>query len=197
MVKYPLFLTQRKIKMDIIYRKDAKLIGQSTYFTNLPCKNGHVTYRYTQSGTCSACINKSNSKKIDPLHEIIKSAKASLVKIKVRCFEEDRSMMASSAWALAFMHHPELKLGDIDPQNLPVDKNGGTALYSFYCHEDDIGQLRAIASDFLARHSVDIAAARQRIYGAHADAVPPTYPASAYVSKPGDPDYSLVNKKAP
>jgi hypothetical protein len=183
--------------MQIIYRKDAKLNGRSTYFTNLPCKNGHVAYRYTQSGTCSACINKSNCKNIDPLSEIIKLAKASLVKIKVRCFNEDRDNLASSAWALAFMHYPELRIGDIDPHNLALDKNGGTALYSFYCHEDDIGQLRAIAADFLARHSVDIPAARQRIYGAHGDAVPPTYPASAYVSKPGDPDYSLVNKKAP
>lgn len=38
-------------------RKQAKLLGHNTYLTGVPCKNGHVAYRYTASGTCSQCIN--------------------------------------------------------------------------------------------------------------------------------------------
>jgi len=38
-------------------RKEAKLLGRNTYLTGVPCKNGHVAYRYTMSGTCSQCIN--------------------------------------------------------------------------------------------------------------------------------------------
>jgi hypothetical protein len=38
-------------------RKEAKLLGHTTYLTGVPCKNGHVAYRYTMSGSCSQCIN--------------------------------------------------------------------------------------------------------------------------------------------
>jgi hypothetical protein len=44
--------------MEITSRSEAKKNGASQYFTNLPCRNGHITYRYTQSGSCSACINR-------------------------------------------------------------------------------------------------------------------------------------------
>lgn len=41
--------------MEIITRKDALLIGQTRYFTGLPCKEGHVTYRRVNSGSCCEC----------------------------------------------------------------------------------------------------------------------------------------------
>lgn len=36
-------------------RKMAKERGARTYFTGKPCKHGHLTYRATTSGHCSAC----------------------------------------------------------------------------------------------------------------------------------------------
>jgi hypothetical protein len=44
--------------MEISSRSEAQKTGKSQYFTNLPCRNGHITYRYTQSGSCSACVNR-------------------------------------------------------------------------------------------------------------------------------------------
>lgn len=43
--------------MNIIERKDAKNAGFYRFFTGRPCKNGHVAYRYTTSGSCSKCIS--------------------------------------------------------------------------------------------------------------------------------------------
>lgn len=37
-------------------RKDALNMGINKYFTNTPCKNGHVDFRYTDSGVCHTCI---------------------------------------------------------------------------------------------------------------------------------------------
>lgn len=38
-------------------RKEAAVMGLTKYETGRPCRNGHTTYRYTASGTCSCCIN--------------------------------------------------------------------------------------------------------------------------------------------
>lgn len=40
---------------DMNQRKLAKENGEITFSTGLPCKNGHITYRYTSTGACSAC----------------------------------------------------------------------------------------------------------------------------------------------
>lgn len=42
--------------MDIICRKDAQQQGLNTYFTGKPCKNGHTTKRFVDSGVCYGCI---------------------------------------------------------------------------------------------------------------------------------------------
>jgi hypothetical protein len=46
--------------MDILNRKAAIAAGLSKYFTGKPCKNGHISPRYTASGTCETCINGEN-----------------------------------------------------------------------------------------------------------------------------------------
>lgn len=46
-------------------RKEAQLNGENTFYTGKPCSNGHLDYRYTQSGACRSCINGGNSKKFD------------------------------------------------------------------------------------------------------------------------------------
>lgn len=38
-------------------RKEAKMLGLKTYMTGKPCKSGHLTYRYTSTGSCNQCIN--------------------------------------------------------------------------------------------------------------------------------------------
>lgn len=39
-------------------RTAAKLAGERFYWTGKPCRNGHVTKRYTSTGLCSACSIK-------------------------------------------------------------------------------------------------------------------------------------------
>lgn len=44
--------------MNIISREEARAIGAIRYFTNVPCKHGHVCERHTKSGTCVLCGNQ-------------------------------------------------------------------------------------------------------------------------------------------
>ena len=43
--------------MDIITRKEAISRKLKFYFTNKPCKYGHIAKRYTSSGRCSTCVS--------------------------------------------------------------------------------------------------------------------------------------------
>lgn len=45
--------------MEILQRKDAKSAGLPTYYTGKLCKNGHLNYRYTNSGACKDCVHES------------------------------------------------------------------------------------------------------------------------------------------
>lgn len=174
--------------MQILSRAEARERLQSTYFTGQPCKHGHVAKRYTQSGTCSECINGDRNKKSDPMAAAKRDAKADLVKVRIRAFDEDRDALASSAWALVVMRYPMLQLGDVDPRHLAQDKAGGTGLYAFYCHSEDVPQLRAIADGMLKAHKADVVAVRRAAFGPAADGKPVPDQAAAE-PWPGDPDY--------
>lgn len=41
--------------MNIIIRRDAKMLGLKRYFTGKPCKFGHIAERNTSSGLCGEC----------------------------------------------------------------------------------------------------------------------------------------------
>jgi hypothetical protein len=44
--------------MEIKSRKQAIVDGDNIFYTGIPCANGHITYRYVQSGSCKDCINE-------------------------------------------------------------------------------------------------------------------------------------------
>lgn len=48
--------------MDIITRKQARQIGQKTYFTGKSCSNQHVAARYVSTGGCVECLMHSQAR---------------------------------------------------------------------------------------------------------------------------------------
>ena len=126
-------------------RPEARAAGLNTYSTGRPCKNGHNTYRYTQSGTCAACIANSQGRQVDPAAGALKEARAQLVQVKLRAFNEDLEALKAAAHAFGVMRCPSLTMGHVYPGLLPLDAAGGTALYKFNCHVGDVEPLRALA----------------------------------------------------
>lgn len=41
-------------------REHARQNGQTFFFTNKPCKNGHLSKRYVSTGGCYDCLKNSN-----------------------------------------------------------------------------------------------------------------------------------------
>lgn len=151
--------------MEIISRAEAKQKGLNKYYTGQPCKNGHDAYRYTQSGTCSKCINAATHGHVDATVAVRREAHAELVLVRLRAFMEDREALAASAYALALMRYPMLLQVDVDPKQLPTGREpAGTALHAFYCHSSDVDQLREIAKGLL-RRPTDVAQRRAQLIG--------------------------------
>ena len=147
---------------NIVNRADAKVRQLSQYFTGIPCKNGHLTYRYTSSGACSGCIREHNKPPSDQTTRARREAKALLVQVRLRCYEVDRDALAAAVWSFAMMRNPVVTLGDVDPRLLPQDKTAGTGLYAFYCHSEDVPQVRQLADGMLKGHSIDANAGRAK-----------------------------------
>ncbi len=56
--------------MSVTNRKQALKMGLRVYFTGKPCKHGHVSPRYINTGQCTACAQQEDSKRLqnrDPL----------------------------------------------------------------------------------------------------------------------------------
>ena len=59
-------------------RKESIRLGDYAYYTGIPCKNGHLDYRYSKSGSCRTCTKHASSAyrkaKINELSKLRKSA---------------------------------------------------------------------------------------------------------------------------
>lgn len=151
--------------MDILTRPEAKEKGLKTYYTGKTCKNGHDSYRYTQSGTCAQCVKEANGVVVDPVSIARKAAKERMLMIKIRAFMEDREALSAAAYCLAVVREPQLTQGDVDQRLLPQGKEpAGTALFGFMCFDEDVGTLRQIANGMLSAHKFDVEAARNAAF---------------------------------
>lgn len=148
--------------MNIVERKVALARGETVYFTGQPCKHGHVTYRYVKNGACSECVKKANGSQVNPMSDERRAAKLSFSRVNIRAYVEDRAAVAAAAYALAVMRFPYLLESDVDPKLLPTDRSGGTALYAFHVHDDDISTLRQIARGLMNTRQFDVEAARNK-----------------------------------
>jgi hypothetical protein len=162
--------------MEIKTRKQAMMAGENRYFTGKPCKNGHMSFRYVQSGACYDCINagrisedsptaKAREQRLTEAATVLQAknlVKENLALVKVRLFPSEREGVALAAYALAAMRFPSLAPADIDPRVAPIGREpSGTALYSFYCHDEDIAALRAAAAATFNKYPTDIEQKRQ------------------------------------
>lgn len=55
--------------MQIISKSEAVLLGLKKYFTGKPCKQGHISEKYTNKSTCVECLRLSSALRIDKKRE--------------------------------------------------------------------------------------------------------------------------------
>jgi len=97
----------------MITRSDAKAQGLSKYFTGVPCRNGHVAERYTQSGTCQDCIRTSRAIVLAPrapVGEILPPTSARLELQQARVDLEQQKITIKAQRAAVELKKLELQL---------------------------------------------------------------------------------------
>jgi hypothetical protein len=168
--------------MVITSRKDALAAGVGQYFTGKPCKYGHTSPRYTQSGTCTQCVldAAAASRKalgaterrrvtIDARADYVaaRDARATalgeLITVKVPIDHTDRQTVFETAIELCLSTYPVLSRIDVQPGTTP---QRGTPLYALKVPVQHVDLIREVASALWSKHVVDIDAERRRILGA-------------------------------
>lgn len=169
-------------------RKEAAEAGKGKYFTGKPCKNGHVSYRYTQSGTCVDCVAisaKANRVHIDgSLDEFQKQreerkaqmlaptlaarnarteALHSLIEIRIAIHPQNVHTLFEIAIGLCLAAYPILDRMDVLPATQPIR---GTPLYKVRVPLDMAQTMRDVANEFWKRNNLDVEAERLRIQAA-------------------------------
>ena len=122
--------------MEIIARKHARAAGLTKYYTGEACKNGHIDFRYVQSGTCQSCIrlgNTGNDPGVIAATEALKQAKlAAALRL-----QEDEAKRKAEAVALANSQNAVA--------SARVDARAQLQQVRVRCYDVDVGLLKASA----------------------------------------------------
>ena len=152
---------------NIITRKTARALGLTSYYTGEPCKNGHTSYRYVQSGTCAQCIRASNGNpnaasniaaanlariKLEQVAQI-NAIKLELIQAKVRLFESDVVSFSNVALELVTARYPTVTLLDVDAGVVFRDKLSQTRMQAYNIHPDDLSILKEMSESLIRLHS--------------------------------------------
>ncbi len=171
--------------MEIITRKYAKSVGLPKYYTGKSCIHGHNTYRYTKSGTCSACVAAANTGRpmgeqphdpaaatqrrgepvtVDPaVATQLREYDGDTVVARVRVYECDGPMIVDIARGMLQARFPALNADLFRTSPKPLDRAGGTALYPLRCHPEDRDALIATGCAMIQGRN-DGARVAERIY---------------------------------
>jgi len=81
--------------MEIIIRKQAKLLGLRKYFPGSVCKHGHLSERRTSNGECLECVRVYNSGRKDEYKEWCANNKNSIKKYGQKYYEKNKTKILS------------------------------------------------------------------------------------------------------
>lgn len=167
--------------MHITLRKEAIAQGSSQYYTGKPCRNGHTTYRYTTSGTCSACVAAATAKNREEislaaqplevraaprpyerrsredLYERRAIVAEDLAEIRLRAYiGSDAQLLVKLASSLCLAKYPQLTSSDVAVRAPISGRVSGTALYRVKCPVESVAFLQETAAVLLRNHRVDL-----------------------------------------
>lgn len=135
-------------------RSEAAKQWLPTYTTGRPCKNGHNTYRYTQSGTCSQCVNKA----------IIKPEDKDFSVLKVRVYKRDVDQLNAAMYFAMMLRRPSITMNEVTHRGKYTSIIGTSAVLHYLVHNDDITALTKYAADLLkaSKASLDMSQVEER-----------------------------------
>ncbi len=89
--------------MKVIQRKEAKAAGLTHYFTDKPCKHGHIAKRFAQDGQCAACKSARTAANGTYFHQYYLDNRTAKIAAAQKWAEEnpERNLARIAAWSKA------------------------------------------------------------------------------------------------
>ncbi len=115
-------------------RPEAVEKGMSQYTTGRPCKQGHLTYRYTVSGSCSACVRPKFEKRTDP----------DFVNMRIRVRDKHVGEVDAIMHFMAITRVPSLTMRYVTFNGRRTSVACGTSIRHYRVHKDDHDSLKAM-----------------------------------------------------
>lgn len=138
--------------MDVIDRKTAIAAGLPKYYTGQPCINGHISERYSLSGSCQACVADSTARAresysavmADPTKAARRAFAQSAISVRVPVVVAQIPSVLSMLSLLTVCRFPALDGADF-LLRMPkvVDQQGPVGKAWFLIHRDDEPACRA------------------------------------------------------
>lgn len=153
--------------------KEARSIGSNKFFTGRPCKNGHLSYRYTNHGTCHDCVNPPKWDVNDPLYISARLQSDTIIStsqsVATTLIDNAKEVMRSAQIATLALHEEAAKVvaeareqaalvmteyrakKTLDAQNLAIEMQtklvalGEMTQQGFRIHEGDLDNFVRIA----------------------------------------------------
>ncbi len=135
-------------------RSEAAKQWLPTYTTGRPCKNGHNTYRYTQSGTCSKCVNNTVTRPTDQ----------SFCILKVRVWKRDVEQVNAAMYFAMMLRRPDITMSEVTHRGKYTGIIGTSAILHYLVHKDDTESLSKYAADLFnaSKAPLDISIVEER-----------------------------------
>jgi len=118
-------------------RPEALKLWLPTYITGRPCKNGHYAYRYTQSGSCSKCVNNTITKPYDD----------ELSVLKVRVWKQDVDKVNAAMHLAMALRRPGITMSKVTHRGKFTKPVGTSAILHYLVHKDDKDSLAKYAAN--------------------------------------------------
>jgi hypothetical protein len=146
--------------MKILTRQQAIEQRETSYFTGVACKRGHISERWTRNGGCKKCMYPDFVSKTRLSKSDIRSG-MTIRKFRVKPTDLDNFKM--TLWALSMLRRKELELSDLETRREITRGPGETYIYSFWIFPADEVYLRRTEQELNASpESSDITEARRR-----------------------------------
>ncbi len=160
--------------MEIVTPKDAKARGLAKYYTGKPCTHGHMSERYTNSGTCIECIYLANGQTLDSnkgasaesRRAVAAARTVAFSKVpeqRLRAYREHVAPLQMMADAFAIAECPELTPADLLLNKAPIKPSGETAMYAFRFPLAAWPVMLALSTKYLETRAVDFSHVRAHV----------------------------------
>lgn len=166
--------------MEISTRAQAKANGAKTYFTGMPCRNDHLTYRYVQSGACAGCVAAANGRDVAEAPAGSVLMKDEQVEVKLGVYEDQLLTLRDAIASVSAARWPDATPTQLRWVRPTVQIYGGVRMYMMRVHPLDINLARAIANEFIRVRSTvnteairELAGERAKQYDTWVDTTPP------------------------